>query len=414
MVGREAADLCFPQATDGECEALFEEGGARWQRGAPTDLRQALEKRVFCTLGHTAQREYCCRVEEIDGPPEESWAEINAYLGTKAKTLPNQRRFGSRIKVGDAFSGMGCIPFEAAELGCDVYASDLNPVACLLTWGALNLIGGTDEFRARVHTAQREVYDEVDRWLTKHGLETSEEGWRAEAYLYCIEMVVPEWDSWRVPICPSWVIAPKTKTWVELVPIEAEKRFGFRVRTGGSGYAKANEGTKQGAEVVCPAPLWEILKHNTKHTGTPRAIPYNQLIENAGGLRMWEKRDFQPRPDDILQERLYCIRWRQPDWVDERERERRGDLVYREPRTHDHAVEEMVVDLLSEVFDDWQTAGWIPNWRIEPGMETTRLQRERGWTYWHHLFTPRQLLMNGYYSWLAVWGMSPKRNNPGF
>ncbi len=398
------AELCYPQATVAEREALFEEDGERWQRGAPADLREVLEKRVFYTLGHTAQREYCCRVEEIDGPPEESWSEINAYLGTSAKALPELvqqlalRRFGGHLKVGDAFCGMGSIPFEAAELGCDVYASDLSPVACLLAWGALNLIGGTDEFRARVHAAQREVYDEVDRWLTEQGLETSEEGWRAEAYLYCVEMAVPEWDGWKIPISPSWVIAPKTKTWVELVPIEAEKRFGFQVRTGGDGYAGADEGTKQEAEMVCPAPLWETLKRSRKHAGTPRAIPYNQLIENAGGLRLWEKGDFQPRPGDVLQERLYCIRWRKPDRVDERGRERKGEIVYREPRTHDLAVEEKIVALLEEVFDDWQAAGWIPSWRIEPGEKTDEPIRTKGWTYWHHLFTPRQLLMNGYYS----------------
>ena len=62
---------------------------------------------------HTEQREYCCRVEEIDGPPGGVWIEINAYLGTKAKTLPelvqqlSQRRFGARLKVGDAFSAWG-------------------------------------------------------------------------------------------------------------------------------------------------------------------------------------------------------------------------------------------------------------------------------------------------------------------
>jgi adenine-specific DNA methylase len=161
----------------------------------------------------------------------------------------SQQRYGTRLKVGDAFSGMGSIPFEAAELGCDAYASDLNPVACLLSWGALNLIGGSDEFRARVHTAQRKVYDEVDRWLLKEGFETSEEGWRSEAYLYCVEMVVPEWDGWRIPVSPSWVIAPKTKTWVELVPIVSKKRFDFRVVNGGAGYAKAETGTKQGAAV---------------------------------------------------------------------------------------------------------------------------------------------------------------------
>jgi len=398
------AVMCFQQATAKERTKLFEENGERWIRGAPSDLREVLERRVFYTLGHTEQREYCCRVEEIDGPPEESWIEINAYLGTSAKTLPDlvqqlsKRRYGAKLKVGDAFSGLGSIPFEAAEMGCDVYASDLNPVACLLTWNALNLIGGSDEFRNQIHKAQQEVYDEVDQWLIKHGLETSGEGWRAEAYLYCIEMEVPEWDGWRVPICPSWVVAPKTKTWLELVPIEKEKCFGFRVRTGGAGFSKAGEGTKASGGVVCPAPLWEILRRNKKHGGTPREIPYNQLIENAGGLRMWEKRDFQPRAGDILQERLYCIRWRQPDWIDDKGRQRRGDLVYREPGTHDLAIEDKVVKMLKKEFDGWQSEGWIPSWRIEPGAETTRLQREKGWTHWHHLFTPRQLLLNGYYS----------------
>ena len=34
----------------------------------------------------------------------------------------------------------------------------------------------------------------------------------------------------------------------------------------------------------------------------------------------------------------------------------------------------------------------VPDMEIEPGDETTRLIRERGWTYWHHLFNARQLL----------------------
>lgn len=398
------AELCWSHATEQERSVLFEEEGHRWLRRAPPDLRQALVKRVFYTIGHTAQREYCCRVEEIDGPPEESWAEINAYLGTEAKTLPDlvlqlaERRFGGRLKVGDAFCGMGSIPFEAAELGCDVYASDLNPVACLLTWGALNIIGGSDEFQARVHAAQREVYDEVDAWIRTEGFEASEEGWRAEAYLYCTEITVPEWDGWKIPICPSWVIAPKLKTWVEIVPIEAEKRFGFHVRTGGHGYEKAELGTKQDQDIVCPAPLWEILKRDKRHAGTPRTIPYNQLVQNAGGLRHWERRDFLSRPDDVLQERLYCIRWRHPDWMDERGKTRRGELVYREPREHDLAVERKVIERLTQVFDKWQADGWIPSWRIEPGEKTDEPIRTRGWTHWHHLFTPRQLLMNGMYS----------------
>jgi putative DNA methylase len=398
------ARLCYPVATDAECAALFVDEETWKRQGLDRDMKASLEQRTFYTLGHTLQREYCCRVEEIDGPCPEAWTEINAYLGTTATSLPelvqqlSVRRFGTKLKVGDAFSGLGSIPFEAAELGCDVYASDLNPVAGLLTWGALNIIGGSSEFRDKVHAEQRRVYNEVDAWICKNRLEFSEESWRAEAYLYCVEMQVPEWDSWRIPICPSWVIAPKTKTWVELVPIEAEKRFGFQLHDGGEGYTHAEKGTKQGADVVCPLALLEIFKRQGRRQQTPRALSYNQLIENAGGLRRWEKRNFMPRPGDALQERLYCIRWRKPDWEDDKGRTRRGDLVYREPRIFDIDVEARVIKLLKDVFDNWQEADWIPGWRIEPGEKTDEPIRTKGWTHWHHLFTPRQLLMAGEYS----------------
>ena len=52
--------------------------------------------------------------------------------------------------------------------------------------------------------------------------------------------------------------------------------------------------------------------------------------------------------------------------------------------------------MLQERFTDWQREGFIPSKEIpEGGDETARLYRERGWTHWHHLFTPRQLLING-------------------
>jgi putative DNA methylase len=77
------------------------------------------------------------------------WDEINAHLGTEAHCLPELveqlgiMRFGHRPGVADTFCGGGSIPFEAARIGCDVYASDLNPIACMLTWGALHILAMT-------------------------------------------------------------------------------------------------------------------------------------------------------------------------------------------------------------------------------------------------------------------------------
>ena len=398
-----AAELCYPLATEIEKAELFQDP-ERWARGSDADQKTNLEKRVFYTLEYVEQRQYCCRVEQIDGPPEESWLEINAYLGTTAANLSaliaqlSVKCYGTRLTVGDAFSGSGSICFEAAELGCDVFASDLNPVAGLLSWGALNLVGGTTSFRDQVALAQNKVFDEVDAWILAKGFETSKEGWRADIHFYCVEIPVAEWDGWKIPLSPSWIVAPKSKTWVDLVPIEAEKRFGFVVRHGGAGYTDAANGTKQGAEVVCPPALWKIFKRERQHQQMPSAIPYNQLLETGGGLRTWDKRDYKARPTDLLHERLYCIRWQEPDWLDERGKTRRGDLVYREPRAHDLDAEQMVLDELAAVFDQWQDTGWIPNWRIESGEKTDEPIRTKGWTHWHQLFNPRQLLIAGAYS----------------
>ena len=398
------AKHCYTQATAEETVNLFNDTETWKRKGIDREMRQALEKRVFYTMDYVEQREYCCRVEEIDGPPVESWVEINAYLGTTATNLLDLisqlsiRRYGTQLFVGDAFSGSGSICFEAAELGCNVFASDLNPVAGLLSWGALNLVGGTMSFRDKVALEQKMIFDEVDAWILDKGFETSEEGWRADIHFYCVEMPVAEWDGWMIPLAPSWIVAPKSKTWVELVPIEAEKRFFFVVRHGGEGYADAAHGTKQGGEVVCPPALWRIFRRDRRHQQIPPAIPYNQLLETSGGLRTWDKRDFKARSTDLLHERLYCIRWQEPDWYDERGKKRRGDFVYKEPRSHDLNAEQQVFDELAAVFEQWQNAGWIPSWRIEPGEKTDEPIRTKGWTHWHQLFNPRQLLIAGAYS----------------
>lgn len=390
-------ELCHPLAKLDEAD-LFKSDKAWRSRMSDDDRarREALEKRVFWTLDHATQRRYTGRVEEIDGPPPESWKEINAYCGTHASSLQewvaeiSERRFGRRLHVGDAFSGLGSIPFEAADLGCDVYASDLNPVACLLTWGALNLISGPKQFHAQVVAAHDKIYREMDAWYLKEGIETSAEGWRATLYFYCIEITVPEWEGWRIPIASTWQLLKSARegAWVELVPVPAEKRFDFKVHKGGIGFAGAAKGTKEGPDIICPQALWELFHSKKKTDNKTRTIKLNTLIEKHGGLRRWEKTDFTPRPDDFYGERLYCIRFEN----------HKGKTVFREPQPHDLKLENEVTARLQKHFAAWQKEGWIPDWRIENGEKTWELIRTRGWTHWLHLFTPRQLLMAAEYS----------------
>ncbi|MGH7492160.1 MAG: DUF1156 domain-containing protein [bacterium] len=119
-----------------------------------------LQRLVFDNMPYSEKLEYCLRPEQIEGPSPEAWQEINAHLDTNASSLLElveelgRRRFGHRPRVGDAFCGGGSVPFEAARLGCEAYGSDLNPVAALLTWAALNIVGGDEEVAREVKKAQ--------------------------------------------------------------------------------------------------------------------------------------------------------------------------------------------------------------------------------------------------------------------
>ncbi len=120
--------------------------------------KDELQRLVFERMNYVEKLEYCERPEHAGELSPEAWTEINAHLGTDATNLPEliqelgEKRFGHTPRVGDAFCGGGSIPFEAARLGCDAYASDLNPVAALLTWASFNLIGGGEEISDQVET----------------------------------------------------------------------------------------------------------------------------------------------------------------------------------------------------------------------------------------------------------------------
>lgn len=144
------------------------------------------------------------------------WDDVNMHIGTSAKSFPELveqlgiMRFGHRPRVADTFCGSGQIPFEAAQLGCDVYASDLNPVACMLTWGAFNIVGGSKESRKKLVTDQKEFVGRVKAEIDLLGIEIDGTGWRAKVYLYCVEARCPQ-SGWMVPLIPSFIISkPRT------------------------------------------------------------------------------------------------------------------------------------------------------------------------------------------------------------
>jgi hypothetical protein len=364
-----------------------------WLRCKPA-IQRKTNRTAFNALPYADRISHCERPENVEGPSDEAWVEINAHLGTNANKLSDlieqlgQSTFGHIPRVGDSFCGGGSIPFEAARIGCEAFGSDLNPVAGLLTWAGLNLLGGEKAVQDEVRQVQEKVFASVDKQLTEWGIEHNEKGERAEVYLYCVE-VKPDGCDYYIPLAPSWVISEKYRivcNWKRIKDSDTLQPEVLQV----SAAALEQYKKKKGATVVDGRVI------------DPFDVSHSWSIESLRGfkgLRRWENNDLAPRADDVFQDRMYCIRWIDAD----------NNRRFAEPDHNDHAREAKVLSLLSERFEEWQLNGFIPTKIIpENGAETDRLFRERGWSYWHHLFTPRQLLILG-----SVWKeFLHKNSNP--
>jgi putative DNA methylase len=322
-----------------------------------------------------------------------SWAKVNAHLGTTAFSFPELveqigiARFGHRPRVADVFSGSGQIPFEAARLGCDVYASDLNPIACLLTWGGFNIVGASPEKRIEIENAQKQLAEKVQAEIDALEIETDGKGWRAKVFLYCLEIVCPE-SGWKVPLLPSLIINKTYKIVARLIPVPAEKRYDIEVVYVDSEQEveAAKIGTvKQGDVVHSPDGVIVYRVSINAIRGD-----YKDGKDNKNRLRLWEKSDFIPRPDDIYQERLYCVQW-----MKKKPKGSQFNYSFRSVTADDLKREQTVIDFVAANLADWQEKGFIPDMVIEAGTKTDEPIRTRGWTYWHHLFNARQLQMMG-------------------
>lgn len=383
------ADL-FPHAAGDLTEAVA--GRWQWRRDLPKPQRQMAVGAALATLPYAARLKHVRRPEECDevtllGPV---WPEVNRHLGTRAGSMAaivgqlGIARFGRRPKLADTFCGGGSIPFEAARMDCDVYASDLNPIACMLTWGAFNIIGASKERHTEIAATQERTSSLVDAEITRLGIEHDTEGNRAKAYLYCLETRCPR-TGWMVPMAPTWVVSKQRNVVAKLVPDPITKRYEIEIESGVSTaeMEAAEQGTVAGGRLIHPMNPErsgvDIKTIRGDYRGAD-GIPRNRL-------RLWDKRDFIPHPGDIFHERLFCIQWITKASLGKS----RQETYFSAVTEGDLARERQVESIVRSSIADWQEAGLVPDMPIAPGDETTRLFRERGWTHWHHLFSARQL-----------------------
>lgn len=367
----------------------------KWRDDITEQERERRITRAFMSLPYADRIEKVKRPEEI---AEEDllagvWDDVNAHLGTRASSVPELveqlgiMRFGRRPKFADTFAGSGSIPFEAARMGCEVYASDLNPVACMLTWGAFNVVGTSQVDHDRMQLRQQRLMSEIDREIAAMGVEHDEDGNRAKVFLYCLETRCPR-TGWMVPLAPSWVVSKQRNVVVDLMPDHENKRYEFKMRSDVSDQAMkaAAEGTVRNGRLFHPV-LDDDLGVSMKE------IRGDYRDDDGNGrnlLRAWERCDFKPRPDDIWQERLYAIQWM--DSKDIKKGKAHPRTWFAVPTNEDLEREKKVNDIVAKNLAHWQQSGVVPDMAIEPGAKTNEPIRTRGWTHWHHLFNARQLL----------------------
>ena len=240
---------------------------------------------------------------------------------------------------------------------------------------------------AEIEQAQREVAEAVDREITALGIEHDARGNRAKAYLYCLETQCPE-TGWMVPMAPSWVISKNRNVVARLVPDPGNKRFDIEIHSGVSAreMAEAEKGTVRDGKLI-----YELEGHiYITPIKTLRGDYRDADGSNANRLRRWEKHDFKPRPNDIFQERLYCIQWITRDSLERSRKEAFFAAVTEEDLERERKVEAIVAENLER----WQEEGLVPDMPIEPGDKTDEPIRTRGWTYWLHLFPARHELLS--------------------
>ena len=377
-----------------------EEGIAlRWDQSASDETKVQLIERVlgkFSTYEEKAR--FCKRPEEVDQTwlYAPIWLAVNdhyAKWGIKARSTQDlikkigELRFGHHPRVGDTFAGGGSIPFESARIGCDVYASDLNPIACMLTWGALNIVGANSSEYAEIERAQQQVAHKIKKKVRDIAVECDDEGNVAKAYLYCLEVRCPE-TGWMVPLSPSWIISKSKKVIALLIPDHAKKNFAIEVHSGASAddMGLADKGTIQDGHMVYKID-GKIYRTSIKNLRGDFRDP-NGAATNS--IRKWDLSDFEPRDDDIFQERLYAVHWIKQDSFGKG----RLKTYFAAATQADIAREERVKTIVSDNLERWQQDGLLPDMLIEPGAKTDEPIRTRGWTHWHHLFNARHLLLN--------------------
>jgi len=277
----------------------------------------------------------------------------------------------SAIFVLDPTAGGGAIPFEAARLGLNTFANDLNPVAALLEKATIEF---PLKHGSSLGSTFREVADEFIRRATPKfaGVFPPEKSdTQVVGYLWARTIRCPYCNG-LVPLSPNWRLAPDG-TGVRLIPQlgSGPGSFGrvckFQIV---SDIGDQSAGTVAGGDGTCP------------FSDCARVIDGDDIKRQAQAGEMGDQ--------------LFAVLFKRKIATKTKTGKRGRDKVergYRAPRQEDDNAE-AIEAYLGERLPEWQALDIIPSELIPNGLKTSEPLRY-GMRRWSDMFSPRQLLGHG-------------------
>ena len=284
---------------------------------------------------------------------------------------------GETPLVVDPFAGGGSIPLEALRLGCDAFASDLNPVACLILKVMLEDIprhgpGLADELRKAGAEIKAKAEKELADLYPK-----DPDGATPIAYLWArtVRCEAPNCGA-EIPLIRSlWLCKKPKRKWALHLHVVRDDGIPPRVEFeifGPKSDSEVANGTVSRARATCPCcravlPPERVRAQLAAQKGGADAV-FDNKGNRTGGARMTAVVTLKPGQQG---------------------------RHYRLPTDADYTAVRLAQERIARILDEWERGGQqglcpVPNEPLPPiGTLGFRVQRY-GMLQWGDLFTARQ------------------------